>query len=332
MNGQGFTVGIPIYNSRPFIRESLESIIRQTVTPYEILLIDDGSTDGGIEEIGDILELNKNIRLISQENNGLTWTLNRMLRECHTPWLIRQDADDVSLPRRLELTLRAIERGQNSAVFYGDARYYRNGMAGARFRSTQAPSEKLSSLTREGHLLSVCHPTVALNVQKTIDIGGYRFDLPVEDIDLRWRVALSDSITYIPEDLLLCRVSGNSISSSGTEKQLVATAYIQYLLLSELLKLTPKTFAEVEVYLYEIIGVRNLNYRRYLKRANIEIGNKNFVTALSYLSMSFVMSPGEFAKRALLETPFGSSDETVTNDFPVIKFIEKSERLWGVRL
>src|SRR5579872_5321061 len=77
------TVGIPVYNALPYLRESVESILNQTYENFELLIIDDGSTDDSLEYLKSIRD--RRLRLIHQENRGLTATLNRMLAEANSP-------------------------------------------------------------------------------------------------------------------------------------------------------------------------------------------------------------------------------------------------------
>ena len=116
------TVGIPVYNGMPFLPEAVESILSQTFDDYELLIINDGSTDGSWEYLKSLR--NRRLRLISQENRGLTTTLNRMLGEARAPWLVRLDADDVACPNRLELVAENINRRPESGMFYSRARHH----------------------------------------------------------------------------------------------------------------------------------------------------------------------------------------------------------------
>ena len=93
------TVGIPVFNAMPYLPESLESILRQSYSDFEILVINDGSTDGGRDYLRSVRD--PRLRVVDQENRGLAATRNRMLAEASTPWLARHDADDVAYPHRL---------------------------------------------------------------------------------------------------------------------------------------------------------------------------------------------------------------------------------------
>ena len=82
------TVGIPVYNGMPYLPESVESILRQDYNDFEILIINDGSTDDSVDYLHSLRD--PRLRILHQENRGLTATLNRMLSEATTPWLARR--------------------------------------------------------------------------------------------------------------------------------------------------------------------------------------------------------------------------------------------------
>lgn len=95
------SVIMSVYNGEPFVRQAVESILGQTFTDFEFLVVDDGSTDGTPDYLAGI----KDPRLVvirNDKNIGLTPSLNRAIRLARGEYLARQDADDVSLPERLE--------------------------------------------------------------------------------------------------------------------------------------------------------------------------------------------------------------------------------------
>src|SRR5260221_12784745 len=89
-------IGIPVHNGMPYLAETLQSVQWQTYGDFEILVIDDGSKDDTGEYLQSLRD--PRLRVISQSNQGLTATLNRMLRECHTPWLVRRDGGGLAFP------------------------------------------------------------------------------------------------------------------------------------------------------------------------------------------------------------------------------------------
>lgn len=114
------TVVICVYNAGKYFRSSLRSVLEQTYQNLEILIVDDGSTDGCIETAADLLS-DKRVRLFRQENATKPVALNRALDLMTGAFYAIQDADDISHPRRIEKQLQAIlDDPRLAAVFCGN--------------------------------------------------------------------------------------------------------------------------------------------------------------------------------------------------------------------
>lgn len=292
------TVGLPVYNGMPYLEETMNSLLRQTFTEFDILVIDDGSTDDSLAYLNSLNDTR--LTVLTQKNSGLTATLNRMLAEVHTPWLARQDADDIAYPQRLRRTIEYIASFPEAGMFYSLADYYPSTSVGT-FRTTKAAPPELREITKQGYLLSICHPTVTLNVEKARAIGGYRFDLHVEDVDMWWRMALRYDIRFIPEATVGYRQNVAGICSRNLHTQALHTAYIQYLLLSSLWKLTPKPFESVEPVLSEIVDDKKLAFREHLRAASHCISEGKYAAGSGRLLRAFFSSPSALAARLMYE-------------------------------
>lgn len=112
------SVPIPVYNAGDYFRSSVQSIISQTYSNLEILIIDDGSTDGCMNTIADLDDFR--IRIITQKNAGKAVALNRALQELSGEFYTIQDADDISYPQRIERQVECmLENPELAAVFTG---------------------------------------------------------------------------------------------------------------------------------------------------------------------------------------------------------------------
>jgi hypothetical protein len=316
------TVGIPVYNAMPYLRESVESILNQTYENFELLIINDGSTDDSLEYLRSIHD--RRLRLIHQENRGLTATLNRMLAEANSPWLVRQDADDVSFPRRLERVVESIYKYPGAGMFCSLAEYYPKGCYGT-FRATCGTPEQFRSVVLKGYLPTICHPTVTLNVNRALAAGGYRFNLFVEDIDLWWRMALAFDIRLIPEATVGFRQNQESVSSANLAKQALNTLYVQYLLLSHLWNLEALPHEQVCARLETLVRPAKLSFKRHIRQFNIEMGRGNRVKAAGKLAMAFLASPRNFIERVVDE--YATGKIVCIGENPEV-FIENRKRLW----
>jgi glycosyltransferase involved in cell wall biosynthesis len=102
MNTPSVTVLMSVFNGEKFLKEAIESILKQTFKDFVFLIIDDASTDRSVEIIRSYSDFR--IQLIQNKNNlGLAASLNLGLAECKTPYVARMDADDISLPHRLKV-------------------------------------------------------------------------------------------------------------------------------------------------------------------------------------------------------------------------------------
>ena len=105
------TVLMAVYNGGRLLAEAIRSILSQGFCEYEFLIIDDASSDGSVSVLQDFAAKDTRIRLLLNEvNKGQTACLNQGLREAKGKWIARQDADDLSLPGRLELQWKSAQR------------------------------------------------------------------------------------------------------------------------------------------------------------------------------------------------------------------------------
>jgi len=317
------TVGLPVYNAMPYLPEAVESLLGQSVSGFEILAIVDGATDESLTYLESVRD--SRLRILVQPNQGVTATLNRMLRECRTPWLIRQDADDVSHPGRIERLMAAIAEHPDAGMFYSLANYHPREHAVGRFRCSRGSPAELRNIVRSGYLLAICHSTVALNVAKTLALGGYRIGLHNEDADLWWRVALNHDIHCIPEALIGFRQNAASVSARHLANQFVAGVYVQYLLLSHLWKLSPRGLDDVRADLEALIPGARVRAKEKLRSFNIHLAEGRKGSAVADLACSVLASP-MYVLRRLCDEVFPW--RRITNGVSPNLFLQQKEALW----
>jgi len=317
------TVGLPVCNAMPFLPEAVESLLSQTETNFRILAIVDGGGDGSLEYLLSVRD--SRLRVISQAHSGLSFTLNRMLRETETPWLVRQDADDISHPARIERLLEAIAKYPEAGMFYSLAEYHPRKRSVGLFRCSRGSPQQLRQIVQRGYLLSICHPSVALNVRKTLAIDGYRDLRHAEDTDLWWRMALHYDVHLIPEVLVGFRHNAGSVSSQHSYTQELHGLYIQYLLLSHLLGKTPQPLNVIAPLLQTSISDRRFAAKQHLRNLNMHLAARRYLRASASLARSFLSSPGYLLGRLKDELlPNG----TIVNGIPPEMFYRRKEVFW----
>src|SRR5882672_1702517 len=90
------------YNGASYLENSLQSVLDQTGVQFELIVVDDGSTDGSAEILARLAGKDSRLRLLRQKNQGLTRALIRGCAEARGTYIARHDSDDLSLPGRLE--------------------------------------------------------------------------------------------------------------------------------------------------------------------------------------------------------------------------------------
>ncbi len=209
------TVLMPVYNGERYLKEAIESILGQTFSDFEFLIIDDGSRDGTsalVRAYGD-----ERIRLVENGRNlGLIRTLNVGLQLARGRYVARMDADDVSLPQRLELQLRYLQKNPHVSVV---GTHYRMIDENGLVLSTRKPESRDFLISFRMYVEAynpACHPAVMFRTEEIRAQGGYDAGFPnAEDAALWFRLnSLGMRFATIPRILVLYRTHTSQISQT----------------------------------------------------------------------------------------------------------------------
>lgn len=196
---------IPAYNAREFVKSSLDSVLAQDFDDFEIVVVDDGSTDG----TSDVLrEYGGLIIWKSQQNRGQAFALNEGLRIASGQYIALLDADDMALRERLRIQVKILEENPEVALVYSD-RYQidREGHVAGVIPSR--PFDKFKLLQRNFiPRSSVMIRRQILDVVGDFDQGNSGND----DWDMWVRISESASLLHIPQPLIQYRIHDKNIS------------------------------------------------------------------------------------------------------------------------
>ena len=179
------TIIIPCYNAEPFLRETLDSTLRQTVAPHEVILVDDGSTD---KSAAIARSYGPPVKVIAQPNQGESVAMNAALAAATGEHVIFLGADDVLHPELIEHQLRALDGRPNAVACTGFAFFM--GDISAAFHPTMP---RASAFFPEIIASNLCPPSCWMYPKERIIQAGC-FHAPqryFEDWDLNFRVALT---------------------------------------------------------------------------------------------------------------------------------------------
>ncbi len=206
------TVLLPVHNGQRYLRSSIESVLAQTFGDLELLVVDDGSTD----ETPSILAAytDPRVRVITQgTQQGLATALNTGLAQAHGELIARQDADDVSLPVRIERQVAYLEDKPRTILVGTQATMIdSHGRVRGRIeRSTTNPSIRWSLLFDNPFV----HSSVLVRRAAIEAAGGYDAAFSVtEDYELWSRLALHAPVANLDQAFVLFRVHGQSTTQS----------------------------------------------------------------------------------------------------------------------
>lgn len=197
MTNPKISVIMSVYNGEKYLREAIESILNQTFTDFEFIIVNDGSTDGSLEIIQSYDD--KRIKIINNEKNiGLTKSLNKALKVARGEYIARQDADDVSLPNRFEKQIKYLEKHPEVALL-GTSVYLideKGKIIGKRMALAKPTFKELC----KGNRFS--HGSVMFEKAVITELGGYNELLRyVQDYELWLRIAKSYEIRNLTQVL-----------------------------------------------------------------------------------------------------------------------------------
>jgi glycosyltransferase involved in cell wall biosynthesis len=201
------TVLLPVYNGDRYLHAAVESILAQTFKSFELLIVDDGSTDGTEAICRSFTD--PRIRVVRHEkNSGIIFALNDGIDQITTKYVARMDADDVALPDRLGRQIAFLESRADIAACGSWARELVDG--GLRAVMRRPTGEYL--LKTAWQPVPIFHPTACLRTEVLQELR-YRPDfIHAEDYDLWLRLCRHHRIDNVPKVLLHYRIHPTSVS------------------------------------------------------------------------------------------------------------------------
>ena len=209
---------MPVRNGERWLREALDSVLSQTVSDWELVAVNDGSTDGTAGILNEFARRDARIRPIRQEPLGLVAALNRGLAEARGPLIARLDADDRALPERLGRQVRYLEANRAVGLLGTwaqeiDAAGNRRGQ----LRPPAAPEDLQRGLIKANPFV---HSSVMFRTDLVRRLGGFRPAFrAAEDYDLWLRISETAPIANLPEALVEYRLHDSNVTSRNAIRQ-----------------------------------------------------------------------------------------------------------------
>jgi len=208
---------MPAFNPGIHFQTALDSILGQSLGSFELLIMDDGTTDGSLDILKDAPD--PRIRLITNPGNlGLVATLNKGLELARGRYIARMDSDDVAHPERLARQLSHMQAHPDIAILGTWSRTIGDGVTPW---ETHHPAHHADIVSQMLFNTGLTHPSVMLDAQQLRAHGlCYRAtNLHAEDYDLWARACQTITLANLPEVLLDYRIHGKQVSSSHQDAQ-----------------------------------------------------------------------------------------------------------------
>ena len=199
-----FSVIIPLYNKAPYIRKALESVLAQTYADYELIIIDDGSTDGSAEIAEAILQdpasrliASSPHRLIRQANSGVSAARNNGVAQAMGDYIAFLDADDWWEPTFLEKMLQLIDDYPEAGLYACNYVYYKPGKTRVAVNNIETGYFNYPKAYYEGSAMPVTSISVVIPRDVYNEMGGFPWGIKLGEDFLLWaKIAMQYPVAF----------------------------------------------------------------------------------------------------------------------------------------
>jgi glycosyltransferase involved in cell wall biosynthesis len=214
------SVIMPVFNADKYLKDAIDSILNQTYSNFEFIIIDDSSTDNSWFIIKNYQKIDKRIvARKNRKNSGVAATLNKALKLCHGEYVARMDADDISLPKRFQIQLHYLKKHPEIVGVGTQVNIINNSnkITGKRyFPTTTNDCYQFLMITSP-----VQHPTLMVRTQA---IKKYQYSAnykTAEDWDLYFKLVQNNQLNNIHETLYNYRQNFGSNGYKNIKKAFV---------------------------------------------------------------------------------------------------------------
>ncbi len=306
------SVIMSVYNGEAYLAEAIESVRRQTFENWELIIINDCSTDATAEILADFSAKDERIKVHPNEVNlRLPTSLNKAISLACGKYIARMDADDICLPRRLEKQYKFMEAHPEVALSSCRFMTVKNGVYASGGAGGRCDNAALRAMLLVAN--PILHPGV---IAKAEVMKKYNYDTTLtctEDLELWTRLAAENlQMQILPECLLIYRLHDKQITSTTLERQHTEVLKIQQKYYGALLREMDQemqAFYISGIYFKENADINQfLTYAKWLKEAAKEsFGKKNIDYALLEILAEYKrrgVAKSDILKAMLTFSPF----------------------------
>jgi hypothetical protein len=215
------SVVIPVWNGERYLKQAIESILAQDFADFELIVVDDGSTDGSAKVARSFAD-DPRVKVLTQTNAGVVAARNAGLSAASAKFVAFLDADDIAKPTRLSKQLAYLQARPDVALVGSHITYFDDGKGLLRTQEFPIGAPAVALALEAGNPLA--QPAVMLRKSMVLAVGGYRdaFRLGAEDYDLWLRLVERHPLDNLPEVLTLYRIHPESLTHRLRHEQTFA--------------------------------------------------------------------------------------------------------------
>lgn len=325
------SVIMSVYNGETYLEEAIESVINQTFQNWELIVINDCSTDRTAEILESFALRDERIKVHTNEVNlKLPSSLNKAISLSCGKYIARMDADDICLPDRLEKQYKFMEERKDVALSSCRFMTVKNGVYASGGAGGRCDFEAIKSMLLVAN--PILHPGV---IAKADVMKNLNYDTTLtctEDLELWTRMVMSNQkIEILPECLLIYRLHDKQITSTTLERQHTEVLKIEQKYYGSMLKEMDKEMAEFYIsgiYFKENADIdKFLEYAKWLRSVTSENFKKNMVDyALFEILAEYKrcgISKADVIKAMLAFNPYFLAKELIRRKIAAKKDIKK---------
>ena len=211
---------MPVYNAERYLREAIDSVLAQTFTDFELIATNDGSKDNSEAILREYESQDPRVRVVSRPNTGMVGALQDAYQLARGPIIARMDADDVSLPDRLQIQIDYLDANPDCVCVGGD--WQLMDASSRVLTRLQGPRdhETIEQWALVAHTPMI-HSLLMMRRDAFDAAGGYDPDTwPAEDLDLMLRLAEVGRLVNLEHVLLRVRLHDDSICAGASDLQM----------------------------------------------------------------------------------------------------------------
>ena len=343
-----------VYNGETYLAQAIESVISQTFKNWELIIINDCSTDSTGEILAEFASKDQRIKVHTNEINlKLPASLNKAISICTGKYIARMDADDICLPNRLEKQYEFMEENQDVALSSCRFMTLKNGVYASGGAGGRCDFDAIKAMLLLAN--PILHPGVIAKAEVMKEFGYDTTLTCTEDLELWTRMVINNQkIVILPECLLIYRLHDKQITSTTLERQRTEVLKIQNKYYSSLLEKMDNQMQEFYIggiYFKQSANIdKFLEFAKWLKRVTAKNFNKQSVnyalfeilseykrrgiSKINILKALFSFSPLFLAKEVIrkkktakkdiekcvdIANDMGLKQTSGTKDFPIFK-------------